>query len=206
MALLETRPRQFSRTTTDSADESFANARFIGELAKDKTRLAVVSALTRADPVDNYRFRVKASIADKTVEFGLTGSFDSKQVRIQILEKNGKIIADSEAKFGDRKNNFEALQLSKLKLGTGEYILQVRRATGVLSREEPNYLIQMQSVGGKFREDYQTIERPQTRQLAAGVANTLSSADAANRMALQVANNATALQSLRRFNFINRQI
>ncbi|MBI1273719.1 MAG: hypothetical protein GC131_06525 [Alphaproteobacteria bacterium] len=158
MAEIGFHPKNYGRTTNDVQGDSPITARFIGNLRKDITRLNVVSALTKNDLVDFFNFRVYEG---GKIGVGVTGDLG---VRTQIVERSsGRIIADSEAKQGEKADRwFEAIT-GKLELKAREYVLKVTRANNVNRSQNPNYAIQL-TMGDKYREDYDTLEKPVQKQ------------------------------------------
>lgn len=179
------RPRVFNQTTSDVAGDSPQNARNIGDLQKDVSRLNLFGALTKNDLVDYFRFRVRG-------DGGATGmSYTAdNSVRIELLERrSGRLLADSEATFGDRKANWDNLQKGRLELGGGEYLIRITRGTGLSREEKPNYSLQLM-MGDTYKNDYETIDRPPPRNST--LANSGNSAIAtilssdANNLALNI--------------------
>lgn len=147
--------RNFQQRIQDVAVDTLQNARDIGTLIKGKTRINVTSALTTNDLFDFYKFTTSK-------DGKLTASVSTdKGVRLQILQRNGTIIADSEASFGEKADNFAKLATG-LDLKKGDYYLKVTRQTGADRSERPNYAIQL-SQSRYYEEDYDTVETPPPR-------------------------------------------
>ena len=91
-----------TQSSTDVKNDSALNARTIGDLTKGKTRLNIISALTKDDKVDFFKFN--ATVDEK---LGIAVTTD-KGVRIQILDSKGRVFADSEAKKGILYDNFQS--------------------------------------------------------------------------------------------------
>lgn len=163
--------RSFRQTSSDTQTDSLQTARNIGTLIRGKTRLNVVSALTSNDLVDFYSFKTT-----KEGKLGLSVTTD-KNVRIQLIAKNGNILADSEALSGTEKaTNFEKLGAQKLEVDPGQYFIKVTRATGLSRSDRPNFAIQI-SMSKYFEEDYDTVETPAAK--AAPARTTTSSTQGA---------------------------
>jgi len=165
--------RSFTQGTTDTTTDTPQTARSIGDLTGGKTRLNVFSALTTNDKVDFFSFNV--TTAGKA---GISVSSD-KGVHVQLLNKSGQVIADSEAKFGDKKENYDDFLSTKLYFDKGSYILKVTRATGTTDSVKPNYAIQL-SMGKNFANDYDTTETPASQVSYNASLGTAASQQASN--------------------------
>ncbi len=171
-----------SQSTSDVNGDSIQNARPVGELTGGKTRLNVLSALTKNDPVDYYSFKFTKS---GHINFSITQSADSDgKVAVQILGKGGKIIADSQATSGALYDNYQAITTGTFNLDAGTYYVKLSREAGTLNTTKPNYAFQL-NAGRYYEKDYQTIESPvaqvsgyytsSSTLAAAGVSTVLSS-------------------------------
>ena len=149
--------RGYKQTSQDESGDSTLTARDIGNLTEGKTRLNVISALTKNDNVDF--FKLTATTNEK---LGIAVTTD-KGVRVQILDSKGKVIADSEAKSGDKYDNFQKAGAQNLDITKGVYFLKVTRETGTLNTVRPNYAIQV-STTKYYESDYDTTETPAPRQ------------------------------------------
>jgi hypothetical protein len=143
--------RSLHQDSSDTQTDTPQTARAIGDLAGGRSRLNIVSALTKGDRVDFFSFNV--TTAGKA---GLSIASD-KGVHVQLLKRNGQIIADSEVKFGEKAQNYTDFTATKLYLEKGEYLIKVTRNTGDTLNEQPNYALQL-SMGRYFTEDYETVE------------------------------------------------
>ncbi len=151
--LSEKRIQNFQQNSNDVTGDSTLTARNVGDLTRGKTRLNIVSALTTGDKVDFFKFN-----ATEKENLGISVKTDF-DVRIQILDSKGRVIADSEARFGEKKDNFDKAGAQTLNLAKGQYFIKVTRPTGTLDSVKPNYAIQLASTK-YFEKDYDTIEKP----------------------------------------------
>jgi hypothetical protein len=165
--------RSFTQGSTDTQTDTLQTSRTLGDLTGGKTRLNLFSALTKNDKVDFYNFNV--TTAGKA---GMSVSSDVG-VHVQVLNKNGQVIADSEAKFGDKKDNYEDMAATRLYLEKGTYYLKVTRATGTVDTVKPNYAIQI-SMGKYIESDYDTTESPASQVSLAASLGTANSQATAN--------------------------
>lgn len=180
--------RNFRQQTTDTLADAPQTARDTGQLTRGKTRLNIISALTSNDLVDFFRFTVtdpgKAGISVTT----------DKGIHIQLLDKSGKIIADSEERIGSKAENFEAWGHGKLQLDKSSYLIKVTRSTGLSRSEKPNYAIQL-SMSRYFEKDYDTVEAPAAKYTA-GPVNLRAGTDSAVSQVLDTFNGGNLFDTL----------
>lgn len=130
-------PVVLSRTAADVAFETRQQARYIGDLNDGTLRVDLSSALTRRDKEDFYRIRVTTS--DTYVRLyalerisqngGESKDIEPGQVRYQLLNSAGRIIADSDPSAGEAYRRYQDLVGdNNLQLGRGSYILRVSRS------------------------------------------------------------------------------
>lgn len=150
--------RSFSQKSVDVQNDTLQTARNVGDLTRGKTRLNVISALTKNDLVDFFKFN-----ATSDEKLGLAITTD-KSLHVQLLKANGQVIADSETTSGDKKDNFDKLASGSLDIKKGAYFIKVTRATGLSRDERPNYAIQI-STTRYYEADYDTTETPAANQL-----------------------------------------
>lgn len=151
-----TKIQTLTRTSFDVRNEVKVDARFVGALRTDQTRITVASALTSNDKQDLFRFQVQSGYGN----FGL-GVTGTEGVRVEILDRRtGRPVADSQAKDGTTLgDNYVKAQLGKLTLKRGDYILRVTRGDTLASTDKPNYVVQL-TLGTKYKVEYDTIEKP----------------------------------------------
>ncbi|QQR69285.1 MAG: hypothetical protein IPI58_00950 [Alphaproteobacteria bacterium] len=157
-------PLSYSQATEDVSGENILNARAIGTLTADRTRLTVVSALTNKDRVDHFSFRLSASTqvgltltTSRTDDESVVDTSTRPPVRVEVLQ-NGRVIADSEATSGDLKTAYDKMRADKFDMAAGNYVLRTTRETGGDVSKSPSYAIQLSA--GKFSKDYDTVETP----------------------------------------------
>ncbi|MCC7427837.1 MAG: hypothetical protein IT557_13085 [Alphaproteobacteria bacterium] len=154
----------FRKDTRDVAFDNAANARDIGILIRNDSRLNVVSSLARGDAVDVFRFRVATAGALRLGQIG------DAAVRVQILTRAGVLVADNapsaEARHQARFAAFrsepppDGIEPGSNRIETGEYVLRISRIEGGAGATEAkprNYAIQL-GMGG-YRRDFDTVER-----------------------------------------------
>lgn len=141
--------QEFQKTVRKSASTIAGKATDIGVLAKETTRLNVVSNLDAKDGVDFYKFRVvnKGEAA--------LGNVGDEGTRIQLMTRLGAVVADSNKDAGSTYEAYEKLQQGELTLDSGDYTIRVTRDKGVDADTPLNYALQL-SMGG-YTKDYDTI-------------------------------------------------
>ena len=174
--------------TTDTLTDTPQTARSIGDLTRGKTRLNLISALTSNDLVDFYSFNITTA-----GKLGMSVTTD-KGVHIQLMDKSGRIIADSEQRFGNKADNFTALGHGTLQLDKGTYLIKVTRATGLSRSDKPNYALQL-SMSRYFEKDYDTIEAPAAKY-AAGPLSVRAGTDSAVSQVIDTFNGGNLFDTL----------
>lgn len=168
-------PIVYSRVTQDIANETRIDQRFIGLLDRNRTRLNVHSALTRRDDKEDvFRFRV---MRGGTVGFGGSVMKDgqpiedteeakeaAKKIRFEILDRSGRVIADSKATSGKLYENYTKALTDNLDLQTGDYYVRITRDRSVPTSTAVEYSFQLRN--GTYREDFDTTERPPATTIA----------------------------------------
>lgn len=138
----------FSKTVTKSAYGNRATASDIGTLIHGKTRLNAFGQLGAYDKADYLKFNL-TSASSVTL-----GKLASKDVRIQLLNKGGTVVADSDSSSGDAYTAYQQSQAGSLALTAGQYVVKVSREPGASAKTAQNYGIQVAS--GKYGKDYTT--------------------------------------------------
>ena len=141
--------QEFSKTVRKSALTSTAGATDIGVLAKNTTRLNVASTLAANDKVDFYKFKVTTK-GEMTM-----GQVGDDGVRVQLMNRLGRVMADSDPKSGDNYDSFKKLQAGNLTVDKGDYTLRITRDKGQSDKDPKNYALQV--VMGNYSKDYDTV-------------------------------------------------
>jgi hypothetical protein len=150
---------EFQKDSRDVKFDNNATARDIGQLKENQTRLNLFSSLSKGDSVDVYRFKV-SSTAATTFSILNASEEDENKLRFQIFNKaTGRLVADSDAKAGEAKANFEALRDGTFELPQGEYVLRASRAHDVGAERNKEFSYAVQLSQGLYTKDYDTIER-----------------------------------------------
>jgi hypothetical protein len=172
----------FERKTRDVLEDNLLNARDIGRVRLQSTRLNVFSALSEGDKEDNFKFAV-----DSRANLRLGKNADA-ETRIQILNNRRRVIADSKEGMGRASERFQRLLSSEgERLELGDYYIKVSRLKARDTESEHNYSLQLH-MGSGIKRDFDTIEYagksgqgtppsvrvPAAVSMAAGAANMLA--------------------------------
>ncbi|ALG74108.1 hypothetical protein VY88_18665 [Azospirillum thiophilum] len=141
----------FEKSVNKSALTTTGGATDIGVLAKNATRLNVASTLAPNDKVDFYKFKVTTK-GEMTL-----GQVGDDGVRVQLMNRLGRVMADSDPKAGDEYDSFKKLQAGNLTVDKGDYTLRVTRDKGQSDKDPKNYA--MQVVMGNYSKDYDTVAK-----------------------------------------------
>lgn len=147
--------QEFRKDVRKSSAQTSGFATDIGVLAKNTTRLNVVSALAANDPVDFYKFRVTTK-GEATL-----GQIGDEGVRVQLMSKLGVVMADSDKSQGAKYENFKKLQTGEMSLDRGDYTLRVSREKGVAAKDTKNYALQLSM--GTYSKDFDTVAKQPLR-------------------------------------------
>lgn len=143
--------QEYEQNVRKSSLNASAFATNIGTLVKDTSRLNVFSSLAANDPADFYKFSVTTK---GEVALGRVGDAD---VRIQLMDKQGKIIADSNKDSGAAYDAYQNLEKGSQTLDKGDYTLRISRDKGVPAKDDKNYGVQLRM--GDYSKDYDTVAK-----------------------------------------------
>ncbi|MFD1626927.1 hypothetical protein [Azospirillum griseum] len=143
--------QSYEKQVRKSSSNSRMFATDIGILSKGVTRLNVVGTLGANDPVDFYKFRV-TSKGEATM-----GQIGDQGVNVQLLNKTGQVVADSNKSAGKAYESFRNLQRGELSLDQGDYTVRVTREKGEAAKDAKNYAIQFSM--GTYKQDYDTVAK-----------------------------------------------
>lgn len=171
--------KEYLRYSNDTTTDTLWTARDIGVLVKNNSRLNVITSLREGDTVDHFRFRVHRQGEMRLGQIIVPDGDAAKpakddagegapELRIQLMDRRGRIVADSGAASGsDRKKAFERLENGTLSVRSGDYFLKITRPEGELPQHAKgkdkaiNYGLQLTM--GTYHNDFDTIERAPAR-------------------------------------------
>ncbi|BAI76611.1 hypothetical protein AZL_e02660 (plasmid) [Azospirillum sp. B510] len=143
--------QNYEQTVNKSAMTTAPFATNIGTLVKDTSRLNVFSSLASNDPVDFYKFSVPTAGAASLGTVGDAG------VRLQLMDRGGKVLADSNKDAGAAYDAFQKLKSGQMTLDKGDYTLRVARDKDVPVKDAKSYGVQLRM--GGYSKDYDTIAK-----------------------------------------------
>lgn len=146
----------YQKTVAKSSSTARVNATDIGILYKNGSRLNVVSKLAKGDNVDFYKFTAQ----NNGDNFALT-NVGGDGVRIQLMNKNGTVLADSDKNSGSNYDAYQKLQKAGYSLKTGSYTIRVSRLPGSDNAGDKNYALQLTM--GSYKKDYETVASQPTK-------------------------------------------
>ncbi|MDX2102837.1 MAG: hypothetical protein EAZ99_02675 [Alphaproteobacteria bacterium] len=144
-----------------------------GRISQDNGRLAVFGRLQPGDTSDTYRFSVGSN--GKFQLFAPNPAYNAKDensrtslgdVRLQVLDRNGTVIADSEPVAGLAFSAWVNMSTEGLKghdLEAGQYTVKLTRKDGVDAKKGLDYTLFMVQ-GDPGRTTFYTVERQPQRQ------------------------------------------
>ncbi len=143
--------KTYEKTVKKSTLSNSGAATDIGILAKNTTRLNVASTLAANDTVDFYKFKTT------TAGEATLGHVGDDGVHIQLMNRLGTVLADSDPKAGDQYDSFKSLEKGSLSLDKGDYTLRITRDKGESAKDPKNYALQL--VMGSYSQDYDTVAK-----------------------------------------------
>ncbi len=143
--------QEYEQNVKKSASNTAPFASNIGTLIKDTSRLNVFSSLASNDPADFYKFSVT------TAGSATLGTVGDAGVRVQLMDRQGKVLADSNKDSGSTYDAYKKLQSGALNLDKGDYTLRVARDKDVPVKDAKSYGVQLRM--GSYTKDYDTIAK-----------------------------------------------
>ncbi|WP_372396151.1 hypothetical protein ABMY26_13070 [Azospirillum sp. HJ39] len=143
--------QEYEQSVNKSALNAAPFATNIGTLVKDTSRLNVFSSLAANDPADFYKFTVTSSGA------ATLGTVGDAGVRLQLMDRSGKVLADSNKDSGATYDAFQKLKSGQMTLDKGDYTLRIAREKDVPAKEAKSYGVQLRM--GNYSKDYDTIAK-----------------------------------------------
>lgn len=149
----------YQKTVAKSAGTARVNSTDIGILTKNSSRLNVVSKLAKGDNVDFYKFTVN-NAGDNMAMTNVGGD----GVRIQLMSRNGVVLADSDKSSGSRYEAYKKLTKGEYSAKKDTYTVRVSRLRGADMAGDKNYALQLSM--GTYKKDYETVASQPTSKMA----------------------------------------
>lgn len=131
--------------------DTLRTARDIGRVRLNHSRLNVFSSLAEGDKVDHFKFQVASR---GKLRFGL---YTDTETRFEILNKRGRVIADSKEGTGRHLERFQRLIGDGEIFEAGDYYVRVSRLDQKETTPARPYAVQLQ-IGTVVKHDYDTTE------------------------------------------------
>lgn len=135
----------------DVWNDTLKTARDIGRVRLNHSRLNVFSSLAEGDKVDHFRFQV-ASRGKLRI-----GVYRDSETRIEILNKRGRVIADSKEGTGRHHERFLRMVGDGEIFEAGDYYVRVSRLDSRETTPERPFAVQLQ-IGTDVKNDFDTTE------------------------------------------------
>lgn len=150
--------QEYRKDTRDVLFDNNATARDIGRLVQNKTRLNVISALSKNDDADAFRFRIAKTAPTKIGTLNTQAGGNS--LRYQIFSRTtAQLIADSDPRSGAAYKSYQELESGTLEMKAGEYVLRISRLPRIDTRRAAEFQYAVQFSQGSFTQDYDTVEK-----------------------------------------------
>ncbi len=144
-------PQVWESKKRDVSDDTLKTAREVGRVRMNNARLNIFSSVSEGDKEDHFKFFVDSPGDLKMANFEEGGA------RFQIMNKKGRVIADSDDSTRLLFQRFERMQSADgEKWKPGEYYVRITRADSNGTDSVP-YSVQLQ-MGSDVKNDYDTIE------------------------------------------------
>ncbi len=143
--------RAFGKRTYDIQSERLSDARYIGAVRLNHTRINAFSALRKDDDVDHFSFKVHSR---GELRIGMT---DDPNLRVELINSHDKVLADNDANSGELFKKFLEFNEGGARVPIGDYYLRVSRIDDSGAREDIGYSLQL-TMGDTSKVDLDTIE------------------------------------------------
>jgi len=173
----------YQKTIAKSSSQARVNATDIGILTKNSSRLNVVSKLAKNDSVDFYKFTVN-NAGDNMALTSVGGD----SVRVQLMSRNGAVLADSDKSSGSRYEAYQKLMKGEYSAKKDTYTVRVSRLRGADMAGDKNYALQVSM--GTYKNDYETVASQPT------TTTSYTNTGSAGTAALMFGSSSTSMNSL----------
>ena len=145
----------WERNTRDIPLETRQQARYLGGVKLNNSRLNAFSSLKKGDVEDFFSFK---SYSRGPLRLGKN---DDPYLRVELMDTRGKVIADSDANSGKLFEKFLEFNGDGVDVEPADFYVRVSRLEGDANSSEHSYSIQL-SMGDEVRHDFDTIEAAYT--------------------------------------------
>jgi hypothetical protein len=161
--------KAWNKTATDVTKQTWQTATNIGWVRQNDTRTSVVAELYKNEKEQDYSVNVLTS---GKLFMNVTSD---QNVRVQVLNANGQVIADNKKNLGQVSTNFTNLQAGTMQVAAGTYYVRVTRDATTSASTAVNYAVQFK-MGSTYTNDYVTTIKASTPTYTQPVANPIGAA------------------------------
>lgn len=150
----------YKRDAVNVLNGTIDTASNLGTLRTDDTQLDLTAQVSRENPSHFYKFTLDGD----NLKMAFANNTDSADLRLQILDSSGSIVADSSQAFAEEEdllNYVTMITSSGVDLEAGDYTIKVSFEPTAKRSVPQTYSLAMYS-GESFNVSYQTTAKSQT--------------------------------------------
>ena len=144
----------WEKSAYDVAGQTTDNSTDVGYLRTNDSRVDVVSTMDKGITQQVFSF---SNLSDEKPVLSQSGA---NNLRIQVLNQGGQIVADSKSGQGQASQNYQALTQGTYDLKQGKYSVVVQRAPNAATDTQVAYNLQVKA-GDTVNNDYITNVVPE---------------------------------------------
>jgi len=141
----------YTRTATNPVTASPATSLPLGTLVTNQSQLSVASEVNSLVPTEDYNFNLQGN----SLKLGFQNNTDTSNLRVQVTDSNGNIIADSAGTVDQQLAYAQLSTTTGLAANPGQYNVSVSYAPGSSTDQSQNYALELYS-GATYTASYQT--------------------------------------------------
>ena len=150
----------YQRNAYNLLNSTSSDAIDIGTLTTNSTQLDVTGKVAGQNQTDYYKFTLKGNSL-KLAFNNLTDTSSAVDLRIQITNSSGTVVADNEGTSAQQTAYDEITSSTGLSANAGDYTVQVNYAPTSPKSNPQSYSISLYS-GTRYDSSYETTAAPQT--------------------------------------------
>lgn len=144
----------WQKNAYDVDSQTTSTATDVGYLRQNDSRIDVVSTMDTGMKQQVFSFQ-NLTTAPTQLSYQVSSKGGSSQVRVQVLNQAGQVVADSKSGMGAASKAYTALTNGTYDLKQGKYYVVAQRASGVATNSQIAYNVQLKQ-GSTVRNDYIT--------------------------------------------------
>jgi hypothetical protein len=138
----------WQKSSYDTANQTQNSATNVGYLRKNDSRIDILATMDKGVSTQYFYFQ---NLSDTKVQFLPYGG--TKDMRYQLLNQAGQVVADSKSGMGKASENYTALAKGTYNLGKGHYYLVVQRDPTKAQDTQAHVTMQLKE-GDGVKNDY----------------------------------------------------